>query len=176
MNIHVTDPAVMAPVPSVDPGLALSPEMETASETEAAQDPAIIPAAAPQAGSWEHILAAMEQERIERLAQWVETRASLLNELRLLGVTEVEGAYDGYGDSGEVTSISAFNGETEVNLTEDMQGKLEDFTWHTAYGNHPGFENNDGAYGTLGWDVTEDAITLEHNARFTDVNCSVSEL
>jgi len=59
-----------------------------------------------------------------------------------------------------------------VELTDDLTTKVGDFAWSVAYHQHPGFENNEGGYGTLTWDVGKDSITLDHADRY--VECSHS--
>ncbi|MEM7670426.1 MAG: DUF6878 family protein, partial [Pseudomonadota bacterium] len=101
----------------------------------------------------------MEKWRIEREAALKTTRADLLAALRALGVTEVIAEYEGYGDSGNVEDITLQ--PNDLTPDSDLMRKLEDFAWSFAYNQHPGFENNEGGYGTLTWDVAGDSITLD---------------
>lgn len=95
-------------------------------------------------------------------------RGDMLRSLRTVGVTEITGTYDAYGDSGNVEDIAIV--PAEISVSDDMDSRLLDLIWDTAYGLHPGFENNDGGFGELTWDVVADTIDLEHGDRFTDVN------
>ena len=40
---------------------------------------------------------------------------------------------------------------------------------------HPGWENNDGAYGDFEWDLTTDTLHHTHNDRFTDYDTTEHE-
>ena len=81
--------------------------------------------------------------------QRVETRATLLSELRTLGVTNIEVQYEGYGDSGNVEDVVVT--PDAITLTEELRRRVEDFGWDFAYALSPGFENNEGGYGELTW-------------------------
>ena len=100
-------------------------------------------------------------------------RADILRTLRSVGITQIEGRYDAYGDSGNVEDITIT--PEEISASNHMGERLKDFVWRVAYGEHPGFENNDGGFGELTWDVVADSITLDHGNRFTDVNYSYQE-
>jgi len=102
--------------------------------------------------------------------QRVETRAALLSELRALGVRSIEVQYEGYGDSGNVEDVVVT--PDTIALTEVLRLRVEDFGWDFAYALSPGFENNEGGYGTLTWDIAADSITLDHADRY--VECSHS--
>jgi len=102
--------------------------------------------------------------------QRVQTRAALLTELRALGVRSIEVQYEGYGDSGNVEDVVVT--PDTIALTEDLRRRVEDFGWDFAYALSPGFEDNEGGYGTLTWDVTADSITLDQADRY--VECSHS--
>ena len=95
--------------------------------------------------------------------QRVETRATLLSELRTLGVTNIEVQYEGYGDSGNVEDV-VVNPDT-ITLTEDLRRRIEDFGWDFAYALSPGFENNEGGYGELTWAIQADQFDVSHSDR-----------
>ena len=115
----------------------------------------------------------MEQWRVEREAANKAARAELIAQLRAIGITEVTAAYEGYGDSGNVEDITVQpNG---IEIAGDLSTKLEDFAWSFAYEHHPGFENNEGGYGTLTWDISVDSITLDHADRYVESTHSYSE-
>ena len=111
----------------------------------------------------------MQQERERDLSV---KRKDILGQLRHLGVTEVTAEYDGYGDSGNIEGM-VLTPQMEIEAYLDMQ--LTDFLWDVAYNEHPGFENNDGAFGEVTWDVTADKIRLTHNTRFTDYETTEHE-
>lgn len=114
-------------------------------------------------------------------------KAVLFDALASAGVTHVIVSFDGYGDSGQVESIEAKNGDEIVNLPAGaislvfaQWGQAEaapqnltvaDAVEHMAYDflrqTHEGWENNDGAYGEFTFDVAERTIALDYNERFT---------
>ena len=108
-----------------------------------------------------------ERERRER----AEERARLLAELRALGATELEAEYDGYGDSGNVEAITTVPDLPKV----DAVPGLADFLWSVAYGEHPGFENDEGGGGTVTWDLVADRIDLDHYENVVERVSSQSE-
>ena len=105
--------------------------------------------------------------------QRVETRATLLSELRTLGVTNIEVQYEGYGDSGNVEDV-VVNPDT-ITLTEDLRRRIEDFGWDFAYALSPGFENNEGGYGELTWAIQADQIDDSHSNRYIETNTTEHE-
>lgn len=126
-----------------------------------------------------------------------ETRASairpankiaLFDALAASGITQVTVSFDGYGDSGQIEDISAVGAggghmalpETEIRIATTSWGNaeitehrmavreaVEQLTYDCLAQTHPGWENNDGAYGEFTFDVAARVITLEHNERFT---------
>jgi len=105
--------------------------------------------------------------------QRVETRATLLSELRTLGVTNIEVQYEGYGDSGNVEDV-VVTPDTII-LTEDLRRRAEDFGWDFAYALSPGFENNEGGYGELTWSLETDKIDVSHSNRYIETNTTEHE-
>jgi hypothetical protein len=108
------------------------------------------------------------QWRAERETALKSTRAELIAQLRALGISEVTAEYEGYGDSGNVEDVI-------VQLLEPLITAVGDFAWSLAYHHHPGFENNEGGYGTLTWDITGDSITLDHADRYVECSHSYDE-
>ncbi len=115
----------------------------------------------------------MERWRVEREAALKTARAELPTLLRAAGVTEVIAEYEGYGDSSNVEDMALQ--PNDLSLEEDFRRKLEDFAWSLAYNQHPGFENNEGGYGTLTWDIAADSITLDHADRYVECSHSFDE-
>lgn len=106
-------------------------------------------------------------------------RANFLKELRAIGADELVSSYDGYGDAGNVEDLGVFKevkdeqlGEIKIplKLPSEMEIKLQDFVWAIAYQQSPGFEINEGGFGTLTWDLRTDTITLEHSNRYLETN------
>ena len=101
-----------------------------------------------------------ERERKAEEARQME-RAELKDLLRAKGVERVEAGYDGYGDSGNVNHVALSPAKVEV---REMETRLADFIWATAYNLNPGFEIDDGGEGTLTWDVVKDRVDVKHVA------------
>ena len=134
-------------------------------------------------------MARLAERQAERDAENRVLRAELVAMLRDAGVETVTAHYDAYGDSGnieevvllpEIPKVEPVAVEAEADrpqedadhrLTTADASKLDDFLWSTVYGLHPGFENNEGGYGDISWDVCADGISIEHSDRFVDVNC-----
>ncbi|RKF12533.1 hypothetical protein D6850_17885 [Roseovarius spongiae] len=112
----------------------------------------------------------MAKWQAEREAANKAARNKLLPQLRALGVTEVIAEYEGYGDSGNIEDVTVQ--PAGIELPDELSSTFGDFAWSVAYHQHPGFENNEGGYGTLTWDITGDSITLDHADRY--VECSHS--
>jgi hypothetical protein len=114
-------------------------------------------------------LAQYERERLENVRRNLPgARRQLLD----AGVQSVEIDYDGCGDSGCIENIAYRDGRGSA---VDLAGKLaltEDQLTNLFYdlieARHPGWENNDGAFGEFKWNLTEDALLHTHNDRFTD--------
>ncbi|MCV2894886.1 DUF6878 family protein [Lentibacter sp. XHP0401] len=135
--------------------------------------------------------AAMLARQAERDARVTALRPAnkerLFDGLAAAGITHVTVVFDGYGDSGQIESISAWVGETAVDFprtqiayaaltwdapeVEMRQLSLEDVVEQMAYDflsdTHGGWENNDGAYGEFCFDAAARCIHLEFNERFT---------
>ena len=103
-------------------------------------------------------------------------RVALRAELLALGADELTGHYDGYGDSGNVEDISATKGGEPIELSDDLTQRLDSFIWSLGYNRHPGFENNEGGFGTLTWDLGTDEITVDHSDRYVEVSMRAFEL
>lgn len=111
----------------------------------------------------------------------------LFDGLMVAGITHVTVSFDGEGDSGQIESIAAWNGETAVDfpaveiayaaLTWDspevemrslsLQDAAEQLAYDFLSDSHGGWENNDGAYGEFCFDAAARTIHLEFNERFT---------
>ena len=111
--------------------------------------------------------------RAEREAANKAARTELIAQLRDLGITEVTAEYEGYGDSGNVEDVALQ--PAGIELPKDISARLEDFAWSFAYHQHPGFENNEGGYGTLTWDIALDSIILDHADRYVECSHSYDE-
>jgi hypothetical protein len=113
------------------------------------------------------------QWRAERETTLKASRAELMAQLRALGISEITAEYEGYGDSGNVEDVTVQ--PAEVKLPEPLATEVGDFAWSLAYHHHPGFENNEGGYGTLTWDLRNDSITLDHSNRYIETDTTEHE-
>jgi hypothetical protein len=114
-------------------------------------------------------------------------KTTLLNALSQAGVTRVTVSFDGYGDSGQIENIDVRAGEDDVTMpaatieiAESVWGEaepkrssvslaaaVESLAYDVLERTHCGWENNDGAYGDIVFDVAEGVITLDYNERYT---------
>jgi len=114
-------------------------------------------------------------------------KTALLNALEIAGVTRVVVSFDGYGDSGQIENMEAQVGDdpvtmpgTAIEIAESVWDQTEpkrasvsisDAVESLAYDvlekTHCGWENGDGAYGDVIFDVAEGVITLDYNERYT---------
>ncbi|WP_339758604.1 DUF6878 family protein [uncultured Sulfitobacter sp.] len=137
--------------------------------------------------------AAWEVERRAHEAAQTATRpankSALFSVLSAAGIASVDVTFDGYGDSGQIESIDAKADETDVPLPEatvslsiigwrdtdptertmSIRDAIEQFAYDCLAQTHGGWENNEGAFGTFAFDVTDQSITLDYNQRFEDV-------
>jgi hypothetical protein len=105
----------------------------------------------------------------------------ILNEL---GIDRITVTFDGYGDSGQIESIEVFaDGEKPAVLPDNrlvtfhgeetrLREAIETLAYDCLEASEPGWENNEGAYGTFVFAVADRTIVLEHNARVSDVATS----
>ena len=100
-------------------------------------------------------------------------RADLLRACRATGATAVEATYDGYGDSGNIEDLAFV--PTRIVPLGATGTRLADFLWQMAYDRHPGFENNEGGYGEVRWDLEADTISIDHAERYVEVSHTYSE-
>ena len=140
----------------------------------------------PQAplAEWETLSALRRQHEAQLFAL---NKADLLNALALAGITHVVVTFDGYGDSGQIENVEAQAGDDPVIMPaatieiaeavwEQAEPKrssvsiaeaVESLAYDVLEKTHCGWENNDGAYGDVIFDVAEETITLDYNGRYT---------
>ena len=139
---------------------------------------------APQLSDWEIKAAAQAKLEAELFTL---NKAALLDALELAGVTRVVVSFDGYGDSGQIENVEAQAGDDAVTMpgaaieiaeavwdqTEPTRSSVsiadavESLAYDVLEKTHCGWENGDGAYGDVIFDVAEGAITLDYNERYT---------
>jgi hypothetical protein len=121
-------------------------------------------------------LAQYERERLDNVRRHLpEAR----RQLQAAGIDRVHILYDGCGDSGCIESITYTD---EHGSTVDPAGtlamteeQLMDLFYDLTQARHPGWENNDGAYGEFDWNLSDDALKHTHNDRFTDYDTTEHE-
>ena len=121
-------------------------------------------------------LAQYERERLENVRRHLPEAG---RQLQAAGIDRVEILYDGCGDSGCIDSITYTDGQGSA---VDVAGKLAmteeelmDLFYDLTQARHPGWENNDGAYGEFHWNLKDDALKHIHNDRFTDYDTTEHE-
>jgi hypothetical protein len=150
---------------------------------------------APLSGStpisdWELQNAAYETLKAELFAL---NKAAFFDAITLLGVTQVVVTFDGYGDSGQIANIEigaagdpiaeptvmiefaeAEWGQAEPSRSStSIASAAERLTYDVLEQTHSGWENCDGAYGDVTFDVGAREITLDYNERYTSSENSV---
>lgn len=117
------------------------------------------------------------------------TKAALFAVLAKAGIATVIVQFDGAGDSGQIESVDAVDANgaprplpsTMVTMSRAVWGDnqpqlrtlpaaeaIETFAYDLLGEVHGGWEINDGAYGSLKFDVGTGEVRLECNVRFTD--------
>jgi hypothetical protein len=124
----------------------------------------------------------------------IRNKAILFAALAAAGICRVSVEFDGSGDSGQIEDILAWNaaGDT-IPLPSDrklqlpasqpdnppaemtFQEAIETLAYDYLEDTHPGWEINDGAFGTFVFDVPGRSVTLEHNERYTEVSTTSHE-
>lgn len=114
-------------------------------------------------------------------------KAALLNALALAGVTHVVVSFDGYGDEGQIQNVEVKAGDDDAAMpaavieigeaiwdqpepkrsSVSIATAVESLVYDVLEKTHCGWENGDGAYGDIIFDVAEQAITLDYNERYT---------
>jgi hypothetical protein len=114
-------------------------------------------------------LEAYFQEKLGNIRRALPEAARQLKEA---GVKVVLVNYDGCGDSGQIESVTYLGaGGKAVDLTAEVtitEEHLTDLFYDLLETRHPGWENNDGAWGEFQWNLSSDELHHSHNERFTD--------
>ncbi len=156
----------------------------------------VAPIGTVAAPSFAEIFAQQSERLAKRAALRPANKERLFDGLSAAGITHVTVVFDGSGDSGQVESITAWAGETAVDLPaaeiayaaltsdepeiEIRQLPLAEVVEQLAYDflsdTHGGWENNEGAYGEFCFDAAARSIHLEFNERFTSSELFTHEL
>jgi hypothetical protein len=96
----------------------------------------------------------------------------LAGRLKTAGVVRLCVLYDGCGDSGQIEEVSYFDASgtaidptAHTGFTDDG---LRELFYDLTQARHPGWENNDGAFGEFRWNLSTEELEHIHNDRFTD--------
>ena len=108
--------------------------------------------------------------------QLTASKEAFLSALRSIGVVSIEADYNGWGDEGQVDSITALRADnSEVNLKrhpcsiagadhiKTLEDLIEEFSWDAVQHFHDGFHNNDGGSGTVTIDVPTGRVKISHD-------------
>ena len=113
-----------------------------------------------------------------------------------LGIANVTISYDGAGDEGQIENtvlIDPDNNQADmpegncrsweiayrgdpVEQTVSIADAIEAFGNEMLAAHHPGWENNDGAFGDLTIDVHQRRAELDHSSRYITAHCTLHEL
>jgi hypothetical protein len=98
-----------------------------------------------------------------------------------IGIHTVTVGFDGYGDSGQIESIEAFDAERNPAVMPDnrpvrfqgvettLREAIETMAFAYLEETHGGWEIDEGAFGTFVFVVPDRTITLKHHARVTEI-------
>jgi hypothetical protein len=141
-------------------------------------------------------IAAWEQKQQEHNRRFDElllaNKTALFDALASVGIEIVDVNFDGYGDSGQIESIEAKDGDNVIELPTTqieiatpvwnspeihrqamtVHDAIEHFVYELLRKTHDGWENDDGAYGGFTFDAADRTITLDYHERYTDTNYS----
>lgn len=112
-------------------------------------------------------------------------KANLLGALAAAGVTSVIVNFDGGGDSGQIESIVAQAGDSQIDLpdtpvelartefhaeeitrvTMPLPEAIEAFCYDVLESKHGGWENNEGGFGEFTFDVAAGTVAFDFNYR-----------
>ena len=118
-------------------------------------------------------------------------KAALFQALSYAGIRNVVVSFDGYGDSGQIESITAtdaagaevaipltditvknvdFDACTIIEATTTAGDFIETMAYYFLEQTHDGWENGEGAFGEFTFDVGEQSITLEYSERYVETH------
>ena len=134
MTSETPTPAATSAIAQTDQ----NPDATVPADTSSVRNPSAIdtlPVQSPKKIDWDEINVQIAKDREEKAKNLAVTRDNLLSILNDLGVTEVTGEYDGYGDSGNVESVSVAPSSVTIDGTLDQS--LASFIWDMAYQQSP---------------------------------------
>ncbi len=141
-------------------------------------------------------LAAWEQKQKEHKGRFDElllaNKTALFDALASAGIEIVDVNFDGYGDSGQIESIEAKEGDNVIELPttqieiatpvwDSPEIHRQTMTVNDAIGHlvyellkktHDGWEDSEGSYGDFTFDVADRTITLDYHERYIETDYS----
>lgn len=117
-------------------------------------------------------MAERQAENERQFTKAAESIKALLPDLAKCGVVKIVMEYDGCGDSGaveEVTFLDKDNQPVTGIDAGDYDGPYHGIAYAILEKHHAGWENNEGAHGTVTVDVATGKVTLEHGQRVEEV-------
>jgi Family of unknown function (DUF6878) len=135
------------------------------------------------------ILSNYERDRQARAKLSEGNKGAVCDALMVANVTQVRVEFDGEGDSGQISAVTALRGDEHADLPaaivtiqqvawgdtnvlatqRTLADAIETLCYDYLEETHGGWENDGGAYGEFCIDVAARTVELEFNARFTDV-------
>ena len=123
-------------------------------------------------------------------------KEALFTALAAAGIATVRVTFDGCGDSGQIESLTAHAGDVAKALPEvtvqfvvlqqggddidcrsiTLAEAIEHLVYDVLEEKHPGWENDDGAFGEFTFDVASRSITLDYNERHMETDYHQHEL
>ena len=132
-----------------------------------------------------------QRARADRLPKY---KTALCKLLHAAGAVKVMIEYDSEGDSGQIDDVTMYDARgahladkplsasaqrtfSKLHLFKNtLCGALESFAWELLASHHAGFEDNEGAFGTITLNVAKQTAEIEHNARIIDVLTTTKEV
>jgi hypothetical protein len=90
----------------------------------------------------------------------LDTPKKLLSTLLAEGITKVTLSYAGQGDEGSFTEV--FESDTENDLDDELREPLERLGYELLEEHYGGWENNEGAQGSITIDTATGAVEIHH--------------
>jgi hypothetical protein len=114
-----------------------------------------------------------------RLANIRKSLPVLARQLQDAGVCRVHIIYDGCGDSGCIDTVDYTDGVgkpvTGVEIEKLTEAQVLDLFYDLTQARHPGWENNDGAFGEFEWNLSVDSLLHTHSDRYTEYDTTEHE-
>jgi hypothetical protein len=138
---------------------------------------------------WQDFMQRLEAEKAALQSCIAMNKEVVFAALATANITQVVVGFDGSGDEGQIDEIKAFAEDRVVDLpavkvsvfhdnrTEEipLEEGIEQIVYDALEASRPGWEINEGSYGSFGFDVATRTITLEFEARLITTDSSREE-